>query len=183
MLPTRPCLVNETLTGQAVSMRELAELDELRAARAALDIRELELIDRARHQGATWAQLAAVLGVTSRQAAEQRRQRLSAAAHRAAQNQDPRYGPSIVQLRAAIDDLRRRIAADAIWDARFVRAALVRETVAAAVDATPGALFALAAQVAADLAAAAVTDPPRPLRDAVHALYAAVRTAVNESLT
>jgi hypothetical protein len=164
-------------------MRELAELDELRAARAALDIRELELIDRARHQGATWAQLAAVLGVTSRQAAEQRRQRLSAAAHRAARNQDPPYGPSIVQLRAAIEDLRRRIAADAIWDARFVRAALVRETVAAAVDATPGALFALATQAAADLAAAAVTDPPRPLRDAVHALYAAVRAAVNESLT
>lgn len=164
-------------------MRELAELDELRAARAALDVRELELIDRARRQGATWAQLAAALGLTSRQAAEQRRQRLSAAAHRAAKTQDPRYGHSIVQLRTAIDALHTRIAADAIWDARFVRAALVRETVAAAVDATPGSLFALAAQAAADLAGAAVTSPPDALRDAVHELYAAVRSAVNESLT
>ena len=158
-------------------MHELDELDGLRAARAALDIRELELIDRARRQGATWAQIAASLGVTSRQAAEQRRQRLSAAAHRAAKNQDFRYGHSIVQLRTAIDDLHTRIASDAIWDARFVRAALVRETVAAAVDATPGSLFALAAQAAADLAAAAVTSPPDALRDAVHRLYAAVRRA------
>jgi hypothetical protein len=164
-------------------LAELAELERLRAARAALDVRELELIDRARRQGATWAQLAAALGVTSRQAAEQRRQRLSAAAHRAAKAQDSRYGHSIVQLRTAIDTLHTRIAADAIWDARFVRAALVRETVAAAVDATPSSLFALAAQAAADLAGAAVTSPPDPLRDAVHQLYAAVRSGVNESLT
>jgi hypothetical protein len=164
-------------------MHELAELDELRVARAALDVRELELIDRARRQGATWAQLAVAVGVTSRQAAEQRRQRLSAAAHRAAKTHDSRYGHSIVQLRTAIDTLHTRIAADAIWDARFVRAALVRETVAAAVDAIPGSLFALAAQAAADLAGAAVTSPPDRLRDAVHELYAAVRSAVNESLT
>jgi hypothetical protein len=163
--------------------RELAGLGELRAARAALDVRELELIDRARRQGATWAQISAALGLTSRQAAEQRRHRLSAAAHRTAKIHDPGYGHSIVQLRHAIHGLHTRIAADAIWDARFVRARLVRETVAIAVDAAPGALFALAAQAAADLAAAPVTDPPTLLRDAVHALYDAVRAAVNESLT
>jgi hypothetical protein len=163
--------------------RELVELDELRAARAALDLRELELIDRARRQGATWTEIAASLGMTSRQAAEQRRHRLSTAAHRAAQTQDPRYGPSMVQLRTAIHSLHTRIAADAIWDARFVRAALVRQTVAAAVDAAPGSLFTLAAQAAADLAAAAVTSPPPALRDAVHGLHEGVRSAVNESLT
>jgi hypothetical protein len=153
---------------------ELTALEDLRAARAALDVRELELIDRARRQGATWAQIAASLGLASRQAAEQRRHRLSAAAHRAAKSHDPRYGDSIVQLRTAIETLHTRIASDAIWDARFVRAPLVRHTVTTAVDA-PGALFALAAQAAADLAAAAVTTPPAPLREAVHSLYAAAR--------
>ena len=52
---------------------ELVQLAEVGAARARLDERELELIDRARHGGATWAQVAAALGLGSRQAAEQRR--------------------------------------------------------------------------------------------------------------
>ena len=49
---------------------ELGHLAEIGAARAALDERELELIDRARQAGATWGQVAATLGLASRQAAE-----------------------------------------------------------------------------------------------------------------
>ncbi|NED50779.1 hypothetical protein G3I24_07635, partial [Micromonospora aurantiaca] len=57
----------------------LTRLSEIVAARARLDDRELDLIDRARHDGATWAEIARALGLGSRQAAEQRRQRLVAA--------------------------------------------------------------------------------------------------------
>jgi hypothetical protein len=150
----------------------LDELTLVAGARAALDERELTLIDRARRDGATWGQIAAALGLASRQAAEQRRQRLSAAASRAARSDDPRYGHRIVQLRAAIDNLHRQIETDAGWAARFVRAPLVRATVAAAVDAPPSALFALAAQAAADLAESHTNHPP-----AVQALYQSVRRA------
>ena len=134
-------------------MTDLAHLAELPAARARLDERELELIDRARQAGATWVQVAAALGLASRQAAEQRRQRLVAAARSRQHDQDLRYAHSIVTLREAVDDLHRSIAADRRWDARFRRAALVRATVATALDAPPGGLFALAAQAADDLAA------------------------------
>ncbi|MEU8612621.1 hypothetical protein AB0C29_31975, partial [Actinoplanes sp. NPDC048791] len=79
---------------------ELGHLAEIGAARAALDERELELIDRARQAGATWSQIAAALGLTSRQAAEQRRQRLVAAARSRRHEQDLRYAHSIVTLRA-----------------------------------------------------------------------------------
>jgi hypothetical protein len=133
---------------------DLARLSEISAARARLDEHELELIDRARQAGATWGQVAAALGLASRQAAEQRRQRLVAAARSRQHDRDLRYAHSIVTLRVAVDDLHRSIAADRRWDARFPRAALVRATVATALDAPPGGLFALAAQAAADLAAA-----------------------------
>jgi hypothetical protein len=84
----------------------LTQLGSVRAARAALDERELTLIDRARRAGATWAQVAGALGVATRQAAEQRRQRLAAAASRTARSNDAGYGPSIVQLRSAVDALQ-----------------------------------------------------------------------------
>lgn len=161
----------------------LEQLGVLPAARAALDDRELALIDRARHDGATWSQVAAALGLATRQAAEQRRQRLAAAVSRVARADDPRYGETIVDLRAAVDTLRLQVAADRRWDERFARAALVRATLAIARDAPPGSLFALAAQAAADLAEADADRPPRALRDAVQHLYRAVRAAVNGPLT
>jgi hypothetical protein len=161
----------------------LAQLGDVPAARAALDERELALIDRARRAGATWGQVAAALGLTTRQAAEQRRQRLAAAASRAARSQDAGYGQSIVQLRGAVDGLQRSIAADPHWDMRFVRAALVQATIGMAVDAPPSSLFALAALAAADLAEAGVERPPPGLRAAVQELYRAVRAAVNDPLT
>lgn len=132
---------------------ELAHLAEVGAARTALDQRELELIDRARQAGATWGQIAGALGLASRQAAEQRRQRLGAAARSRNREQDLRYAPGIVTLRAAVDDLHRSIAADHRWAGRFPRAALVRATLRTALDAPPGGLYALAVQADEDLAA------------------------------
>lgn len=158
-------------------MRELTELGDIGPARAALDRHERDLIDRARRSGATWAEIARALGLTTRQAAEQRRQRLSAATRRAATADDPRYGERIVALRAAVVALHARIEADARWDGRFVRAELVRGTVAAAVEAAPGALFALARAAAADLREAQPDRPPAPVRAAVHQLFHAVRAS------
>lgn len=152
---------------------ELGHLAEIGAARAALDERELELIDRARQAGATWSQVAAALGLTSRQAAEQRRQRLVAAARSRRHEQDLRYAHSIVTLRAAVDDLHRGITTDRRWTTRFPRAALVRATVRTALDAPPGGLYALAAQADEDLAAAPL---PGHVRLAAAALHRALST-------
>jgi len=151
---------------------ELGHLAEIGAARAGLDERELELIDRARQAGATWGQVAAALGLASRQAAEQRRQRLVAAARSRRHDQDLRYAHSIVTLRMAVDDLHRSIAADRRWAGRFPRAALVRATVQTALDAPPGGLYALAAQADEDLTTA-------PLPGYVRVAAAALRRALS----
>jgi hypothetical protein len=148
----------------------LRSLGDVVAARACLDARELDLIDTARRQGATWAQVAAALGLTSRQAAEQRRQRLAAAAAREARALDIRYGAHLVAVRRAVADLHRVIRADPRWADRFTRAALVRDTVGAAVDAVPGSLFALARQATDDLAGADLRRTPRDARAAAGAL-------------
>jgi len=155
-----------------VAEAELGQLAEIGPARAALDERELELIDRARQAGATWAEVATALGLASRQAAEQRRQRLVAAARSRRHDQDLRYAHSIVILRAAVDDLHRGIAADRRWTARFPRASLVRATVQTALDAPPGGLYALSAQAAEDLAGA-------PLPGHVRIAAAALRRALS----
>ncbi|MFF0316874.1 hypothetical protein ACFYPH_19875 [Micromonospora sp. NPDC005252] len=138
----------------------LAGLAEVRAARAHLDEREAELIDRARHDGATWAQVATALGLGSRQAAEQRRQRLAAARRARRHDLDRGYPSQIAALRGAVADLGRWIATDRRWDSRFPRAALVRSTVEAALDAAPGSLYALALHLRADLEAADDRLPP-----------------------
>jgi hypothetical protein len=155
-------------------VRSVDEFAEIAAARARLDERELDLIDRARRRGATWAEIARALGLGSRQAAEQRHRRLAAGARSRQREQDSRYGLST--LRATVVALSAAIGTDARWDARFPRAALVRETVASAAEAGSGPLFALAAQAATDLTAAgrvpapihvAVVDLRRALRDAL----------------
>jgi hypothetical protein len=148
----------------------LRSLGEVAAERARLDVRELELIDTARRQGATWAQVAAALGLASRQAAEQRRQRLAAAAAAAARRLDLSYGASIAGLRRAVTDLHRVIEDDPRWTGRFTRAALVRDTVAAATEAAPGSLFSLAAQAADDLSRADLRRTPRVARAAADRL-------------
>ncbi|SCL27256.1 hypothetical protein GA0074692_2319 [Micromonospora pallida] len=145
-------------------MPEMAQLADLTVDRVRLDERELELIDRARHAGVTWAQIAAALGLGSRQAAEQRRQRLATARRSRRQERDLAYSVRIASIRTAILDLHRWIDADRRWDARFRRAALVRRTAELALDADPGPLYALAALLAADLAEAGEERLPVPVR-------------------
>ncbi|MEW1588486.1 hypothetical protein AB0283_23935 [Micromonospora vinacea] len=154
---------------------ELARLAEVRATRARLDTQELEIIDRARHDGATWAQIATALGLGSRQAAEQRRQRLVAARWSRRRQLDLRLPPQIPALRAAVADLGRWIGADQRWDSRFRRAALVRSTVDAALDAAPGSLYELALHLSTDLAQAG-ERLPAPARTAATKLDAALST-------
>ena len=159
----------------------LDDLRDIAAARARLDDRELTALDMARRQGATWAEIADALGVGSRQAAEQRRQRLTTAAARRSrsrqQDLDISYGQPIVALRTAMTALHRRIGADRRWDTRFVRAPLVRDTVAAAVEALPGSLFSLASDAIADLDDNAAPGLPAPLQATVNGLRRALGAA------
>ncbi|GAB2590590.1 hypothetical protein Aab01nite_40190 [Paractinoplanes abujensis] len=154
-------------------MPDLEKLRAVPAARARLDAEELELIDRARRDGATWGEIAAALGLGSRQAAEQRRLRLVAAVPPVVVDA---YGKAFDTLRQAALELHRRVGADRRWDRRFTRAVLVRETLAAVPAAAGGALFALAEAVIADLAEAAA-PLPAPTRAAVDRLRAALEAA------
>ncbi|WP_018789199.1 hypothetical protein [Micromonospora sp. CNB394] len=143
----------------------LDEIAAVRSARERLDEHELGLVERARLAGATWTAIAEALGVASRQAAQQRHQRLLAALRSRRHHADLDYAAELSTLRDALADLERWIRVDRVWDRRFTRAALVRATVAAAVEAPPGALFALAVHVADDLAHAA--ELPAPAREAL----------------
>jgi hypothetical protein len=143
-------------------MVDLSGLRAVPAARASLDATELSLIDQARREGATWADIAAALGLSSRQAAEQRRLRLATAALRVPPDLDERYGEQIAALRTAAAELHRRIGADRRWDSRFPQAKLVRETLAAAPDAPAGSLFALVAAVVRDFSAGPSPAGPSP---------------------
>lgn len=153
---------------------ELTHLAELAFARERLDERELNLIDRARTGGATWAQIAIALGLASRQAAEQRRQRLTGAATIRRQRADRAYAPPIAELRDAVAHLDRWIRADRRWAKRFRRAELVRSTVGVALDAPPGPLHTLAGHIADDLEAVRAERLPPPVHEAVRALRAAL---------
>ncbi|MGA4685408.1 hypothetical protein [Micromonospora sp. AB353] len=153
----------------------LDHLSEIAAARVRLDDRELDLIDRARHDGATWAEIARALGLGSRQAAEQRRQRLVAARRARLSRLDPAGAPDLPVLRAAVTDLHRWIEADRAWDGRFPRAALTRRTCALALDAGAGPLHTLAGHLADDLARAG-RRLPAPARDAARRIAAALST-------
>jgi hypothetical protein len=162
----------------------LASLAAIRAERDRLDETELELIDRARRAGATWAEVGAALGLASRQAAEQRRLRLvTAVGRRRQQDLDGIDTPAIAALRAAVAELDRRIGADRRWDRRFTRAGLVRMTLSAAVLSPPGALFSLASDAASDLTATLgrpAGEPlvrPGPSRSAIDRFLAALTAA------
>lgn len=155
-------------------MPNLSDLSAVRAQRARLDATELALIDEARRNGATWADIAKALGLASRQAAEQRRLRLSSALHPV--TPDPGYGDEIAALRAAAADLHRRLGADRRWDRRFTRAALVRQTLAAAAEAPVSGLYALVKDAVADLAEAGAALPA-PTRAAVTRLASALEAA------
>ena len=151
-------------------------------ARARLDAADLAAIDRARRDGATWADIAAALGLTSRQAAEQRRLRLATAASAAVRAElDKAYGKGIAHLRFAAAELHRRVGADRRWDRRFVRAALVRETLAATVDAPAGSLFSLVSAAVEDLGADVAAGLPAPSRAAVVRLREALEAAAPQT--
>jgi len=156
---------------------DLAELRAIPAARHELDAAELALIDRARRDGATWSEIAGALGLTSRQAAEQRRLRLVAAVRPVPHGLDQGYGDKIATLREAAAELHRRIGADRRWDGRFRRAALVRQTLAGAPEATAGGLYSLVAAAVGDLDRAAGRPLPEPTRAAVDRLRAALTEA------
>ncbi|GIJ79574.1 hypothetical protein SAMN05443287_10491 [Micromonospora phaseoli] len=145
-------------------MRDLLDLlAGVPVARDQLDDTELDLIDRARQAGATWAQVADALGLGSRQAAEQRSQRL-AAVRRARRSAADRHWPAeIAALRELLGELRRWIDADRRWEGRFPRATLADRTTTLALDAEPGGLYDLARRICVDLAEAG-PDLPTPVR-------------------
>ncbi|MEU4675521.1 hypothetical protein [Micromonospora sp. NPDC023737] len=155
---------------------ELVRLGELRAARLRLDEEELDLIDRARYAGATWAQIATALGLTSRQAAEQRRQRLAAARRARRRELDRGWSPGLVALRTIVADLQKWIDADRRWNGRFPGATLVRDTVAVTHEADPGALHTLAGHIADDLTRAGREHLPAPVQAVAARLDAALST-------
>ena len=129
----------------------LAGLARIGALRDQLDAEELDLLTAARAAGATWAQIAAALGLATRQAAEQRHARLLRRRHSG-------DTPPVAALRAAAAELRAALADSG--------PALTLATLDAAATAPPGALFALAAHVAADLAAADLEAAPEPVQSA-----------------
>jgi hypothetical protein len=138
--------INELLT----TIEPLEGLARIEAARRAVDQVERELIEAARAQGHGWAAIAASLGLRSRQAAEQRWLRLSAVEkrdpgpervrRREQQSVDERAGVAIARLRRAVIAAYRQVKGPE----------LVKQTLAAAIDAPPGALFELAAKAVSD---------------------------------
>ena len=148
----------------------LDALSLLRGIRDRLDATERALIESARAGSASWATVAGTLGLTSRQAAEQRYLRLTGernrdvaptrATRQRQRSVDTRHGPAIATLRAATRALLRRIEADDAWPSRFTRAALAKDTLEMAADAPPGALYALATSVIDDLPQPTDTLPP-----------------------
>jgi len=154
-------LINELLTGDPLEGLALIE-----PARRQIDEAERELIEAARAGGHGWAAIAAALGVRSRQAAEQRWLRLCALEKR-----DP--GPERVRRReqhsvdsvAGVEIARLRHAVVAAY--RQVKGPeLLKQTLAAAVDAPPGALFELATKAVND---GLDTKQMRAVREALEA--------------
>lgn len=165
----------------------LAALAGVPAVRADLDRVERELIGAARALGVGWPTIARALGLGTRQAAEQRWLRLRGGLSRdpdrvrAAQREqrivDDATGKAVAELRRAAADLHRRIEADHGWDGRHSRAALARASLAAAVDAPPGALYALCRHAIDDLGQIRMASLPPPLAAATRRLRAAEHRA------
>lgn len=165
----------------------LAGLGTIDGARRTLDDLERRLITESRRRGATWAQVASALGLASRQAAEQRWTRLCGDPTRAVpeirqdrrrqRSVDKMNGAGMAALRTAAVELHRGLRLDAAWDGRFPTAALVRATLAAAVDSPPGALFSLAEAAIDDLSRVRPIEVPRAMRASVESLREAVELA------
>jgi hypothetical protein len=156
--------VNELLTIDD-PLESLAALQEMRRE---LDAVERGLIEDARSRGIGWAAIAGSLGVRSRQAAEQRWLRLRGnekrdpqperSRRRAQRIVDAQAGPGIARLRSAVVAAHRHVTGPE----------LLKQTLAAAVDAPPGALYDLARTAVQD--AGPLHEPTRLVREALDAL-------------
>jgi hypothetical protein len=129
----------------------LDALADVPLLRAALDEFEGSAIDTARAGGASWAEIAAALGLASRQAAEQRRTRLGGHPVRGRQQNIDKVRKALEALATLLDT-----AADTPGTGPV---ALARETIAIALDAPPGQQIDLARLAVADLREHAATRP------------------------
>ena len=154
----------------------LGALAEVRRRRRELDAAERGLIERARESGLPWPRIAEALGLASRQAAEQRLLRLSAAdgrdpgVARRQRTADVSAGESIRLLRSAVRRAARQLLADPDWDRRHVRAALVRASIEEAAAAPPGALFSLVEAALVDLGSIPPAELPASARPSIDGL-------------
>ena len=174
-------------TDQPTAVEVLGALTVLKDIRADLDRVERELIGSARELKISWPQLAAALGLSSRQAAEQRWLRLGGgvsrdpvrvrAARRKQRAVDESYGPSLHVLRRAAVHAYRLIEADHGWDDRHSRAALARTSLQAAIVAPPSALYALCRNAIDDFDQMSTVRLPDPLGAAVRRLRHVERSA------
>ncbi|MDR7326489.1 MULTISPECIES: hypothetical protein [Catenuloplanes] len=155
----------------------LAALGRLPALRAELDAAEAALIEAARDGGAGWSAIASALGLSSRQAGEQRlarlRRRIAACQH----SVDTPLGDLVEAVSAA----GAAIAADPGWDDRHPAAALVRQCLGIAaglrVSDPPGGLYSLVSDVLNDLRGWDEATLP----DAQRAAMARLRSAAREA--
>ncbi len=144
--------------GRSLDERAIDVLAVIPSLRADLDDLERTLIDMARRDGASWARIATSLGLGSRQAAEQRRLRLTGDHHRIVDRSRQRkidtFDAGIELLRAAVRDLIARLAVipvDAVDEAVVDLAAA---TLRIAAEASAGALYDLARLAEEDLRSA-----------------------------
>ncbi|MEO3928043.1 hypothetical protein ABGB07_29865 [Micromonosporaceae bacterium B7E4] len=139
----------------------LAALRLLGGLRAGLDEAERRLVEAAREQRTSWAQIATALGLASRQAAEQRWVRLSGAATRdparvrverkRQQSVDTAFGAEVSRLRAAVVAVHRQLGTEPDRGDWHPWARLAHTTLGLAGSADPGGLYALAVHAVDDL--------------------------------
>jgi hypothetical protein len=173
----------------AVLRQEKAEPADLLAAlavvqelRADLDRIERRLIGAAREGGASWLDVATTLGLRSRQAAEQRWLRLGQAASRDAaaarklrerqRIADAAAGAEVIDLRAAVWALFEHLATLSGGGETGAAVNLARNTLLAALESTPGALFDLARLAVGDLTTVPEKALDGPVTDALNRVRA-----------
>jgi hypothetical protein len=143
-----------------------------------LDAAERRLIGILREQGASWQAIAGILGLRSRQAAEQRWLRLSGAAGRdAVEARRDRRRQRLADSAAGAEVSELRAAVAALYDRLDSRPALAlpRRTLQAALYAAPGGLYDLAKLAVGDLggeSSPALDEPAVQALDRVRALLA-----------
>jgi DNA-binding transcriptional MerR regulator len=164
--------------GRPAKEEAVAALARIPDLRNDLDTAERRLIGLLRDHGVSWQAIAEILGLRSRQAAEQRWLRLSGAAGRDAgearrermrqRSADKAAGEEVAVLRAAAAELYDRLDTTPAFQ-------LPRRTLQAALYAGPGALYDLAKLAVGDLSgelAGRLSEPARQALDRVRAALA-----------